>query len=47
MYKMTHGNYDAGEQRSRGYDWGRIDKDSQKFGKTEKKLLNGAAQAAH
>ncbi len=47
QYKKTHGNYDPGEQKQRSYNWGGINALTQKFGKFEPKLLNGAAQAAH
>lgn len=47
QYKKTHGNFEPGEQKQRDYNWGAIDVGTQKFGKFEAKLINGAAQAAH
>jgi len=53
MYKMTHGNFAPGEQRSRDYDWNanqRIqsgDAANHAFGYGEQKLLNGAAKSIH
>ena len=46
MYKKTHGNYAPGEQRDREYQWP-FDKEKQRFGYGEVRLLNGAANSIH
>lgn len=51
LYLKSHGTYDAGEQRSRGYNWKGIDPSSHRFGAVDKdgipdgvkKALNPAA----
>lgn len=40
----THGNYEAGEQKNRGYNWMSIQPQEHRFGKAEKEaFLNEAA----
>jgi hypothetical protein len=51
MYVQTHGNYAAGEQRTRDYNWNITNIDNAPktfaFGFGEQRLLNGAAKAVH
>ena len=46
LYKKTHGNYDPGEQKQRGYQWP-INKEAFRFGYSEQRLLNGAGDSIH
>ena len=36
MYKKTHNNFGAGEQKKRNYAWGQIDPTQQVFGYNER-----------
>lgn len=44
LYKKTHGNFQPGEQKQRNYNW-KMDPQEHRFGYSERKVLNGAAQA--
>ena len=46
LYKKTHGNFQPGEQRMRNYNW-TVDPTEHRFGYSERKVLNGTAQALH
>mmetsp|Transcript_33680 Transcript_33680/g.38289 ORF Transcript_33680/g.38289 Transcript_33680/m.38289 type:complete len:425 (-) Transcript_33680:161-1435(-) len=44
MYVKTHGAWEAGEQKDRGYEWG-LDKTQHRFGKSDRVVEGGAAAA--
>jgi hypothetical protein len=46
LYRKTHNNYMAGEQKRRNYNW-TVDPTDHVFGIKEQKVLNGAATAIH
>ena len=44
LYRKTHGHFEPGEQKKRDYNW-TVDPRDHAFGYSEKKVLDGAAQA--
>ncbi|EGR29619.1 hypothetical protein IMG5_152210 [Ichthyophthirius multifiliis] len=46
QYVFTHGNFEAGEQKSRDYNWP-VDPKEHRFGKFEKTVTNQAQLAVH